>query len=303
MTSPSLAIQIVDKNFRIDAAAQNNSESVCQSATCNWRGRTVSTIKNGFESFFSKTVFVTQKTISTLGSIAADPNAIAGIFRRLNGQVFKAIEQLASIPGCCSKLRAVSGSAVGYIDALQVATDVDYFCKGNLKKDDNLKAASRVSLFIANAGWTLMWLEEMSFFSLSKAAAALGEVKLFSLVPKAVACIPLVRNVSGLQRLASAVGEIRVFGIFNKLSMNFIAGRALTLFYTFSAVDAIRTLAKADGSKHAKTQAGLDLSNYVSELALDAMLTVGVTNVIGLGAIGAVCMATAVSSFAYKTYK
>lgn len=305
MTSPSLAIQMVDKTSRVDSTIQNSNEINKQSAThvSTWYGRTVKTVKDNVESFFAKIVFVAQKSLNALGNLGTDPNSIATIFRRLNGQVFDAIEQLAKIPGFFGKLRGSSGSFVGYVDALQVTGDVKYFAKGEHKTDNSITVASRISLFVANAGWTLMWLQEMSFLSLSKAAAALGEVRLFSFVPKVISCIPYVRDVSSLQRFASTVGEIRVFGIFNKLSMGVVAGRALTLFYVFSAVDAIRSLVNADNSKAVKIQAGLDLSYYIAELTLDALLTVGVTNVLGLGAVGAISIVAAVTGLVYKTYK
>lgn len=302
MTSPSLAIESVDRNF-VAVPIHDQANKQTNPSISTWYGRTVNEVKNCAHTIFSKIVFLAQKVIGALGSIAVDSNTVAGIFRRLNGQVFDALQHLKVIPPNIDKLKNAAGSFVGCVDTLQVVGGVDYFCSKKYNADSDVKVASRISIFVADVAGALLWFQEMSFINLSKAAAALGNIRLFSFVPKVVASVPLVRDVSSLQRVSAFVGEVRVFGAINQLSMCVIARRAQTLFYAFSAVDTIHTISKAGSSSERKIQAGLDLSYWISELALDALLTAGMTNVVGLGVVGAVCITTNVARFAYKTYK
>lgn len=265
-----------------------------------WYGRTISTMKDSLQSIFLRIAHAAQSVLFTLGFLTTDANALANIFRRLNGQVFNAVDQLSSIPGFFNKFRAASGSAVGWIDTLQLFSDVNYLYSGKYKSDSNVGIAAKISIFAADIGGSLLWLQEISLLNLSKAAATLGQTRFFGFVPKIVSCLPLIRDVSGIQRLASAIGEIRVFGFVNQISMKFIAGRALALAYILFAVDSSKKLLDANNTVTQRTQAGIDLSRYLSELALDAMLILGVTNVIGLGVMGAVCITTGVASLAYR---
>lgn len=271
-----------------------------ESSVGSWCGRSITKVSEGAHSIVMRVIQAMQNAIHVLGSLTANTNMLAGIFRRLNGQVLAAVEQLAKLPaGTYNQLKHITGSMVGYVDTIQVATDVSYFASGRFKQDNNVNFTSRVFMAVANMGGALLWFQEMSFISLSKAASAIGDVRLFGIVPAITSSIPGIRNIASLQRVASAIGEIRVFSFIHRLNpMETIALRALTLAYVFMAVDAAQRLASHNGIE--KTQAALDLSNYLSELALDALLTIGVTNVVGLGVVGAVCIATALAKFAYK---
>jgi hypothetical protein len=79
----------------------------------------------------------------------------------------------------------------------------------------------------------------------------------------------------------------------------FITLRALDLGYALLAIDAGRRLLNAENVKQ-KVSAGLDLTSYLAELTLSAILLAGVTNVIGLGVAGSTCVALTVSSFLYR---
>jgi hypothetical protein len=268
-----------------------------------WGGRSVRSVKHCIETIASRSICTAQKVLSLTGSVVSDPNALAGIFRRLNCQVIYALEEMKKIPtGCFSKLRAASHHFVGAVDAVQAADDLKYFYEGEYKEDSTLNVGRHTAIFAANVGGTLLWLEEMSFISLSRAAKAIGEVRLFSFVPKVIASIPLTKHVPGLQHAAASLGKVRLFSGFNRLSMGLFAGSALTLYYLFSALESLKRIIK-DGAASDKTQARLDLSYYASELTLNAMLIAGLGSVGGFGVLGATCIATGLASFAHKNYK
>lgn len=280
---------------------QNSSEKQ-ENSLPSWSGRSVR-VKNFLEGVCSRTINAAQKTFNVAGAFVTDPNALASVFRRLNCQIFNSLEELKKIPlDAYSKFRACTHSFVGVVDTVQVFDDVNYFYTQKYKEDNKIKAASRVALFAADVGGSLLWLQEMTFIKLNRISKTLGEVRLFSFVPKVVSSIPVVRRIPELQHVAVSLGQVRIFSFLNRLSMHFFAGGALTLYYLFSAMDSLRKLSK-DSTPFEKKQAGLDLSYQLSEVTLNALMTIGVASVAGLGVLGATCIATGLASFAHKNYK
>lgn len=286
-----------------DVTIQNSGEKPGNLVSA-WGARTVRSTKNCINTIATRSICAAQKVLSVMGSFAAEPNALAAVFRRLNCQVINALEEARKLPASSfNKLRGAGHSFVGVVDAVQLADDVNYFFgKKKYKEDSNLGVASHAAIFAADVGGTLLWLQEMSFIRLSKMAKAIGEVRVFSFVPKVTASISLTKHVPGLQQAAASLGKVRVFSAINRLSLGLFAGSALTLFYLFSALESMRKLTK-DGAYFDKTQTRLELSYYLSELTLNAMLTVGVASVAGLGVLGATCIATGLASFVHRNYK
>jgi hypothetical protein len=105
-----------------------------------------------------------------------------------------------------------------------------------------------------------------------------------------------------LSRTAAAIGEFRVFSFITKTSMHFVAVRALTLTYALLAIDAAQRLFVESGTREQKIQAGLDLSLYSAELALDALMTIGVAHLGIMGAAGVGAIALVVADVAYRMF-
>lgn len=261
-------------------------------------GRPVKSVKE--EKNCSRTINSVQQTFNVAGEVVSDPNALTLIFRRLNGQVLNALALVKKIPNCFSKFRAATDSFVGFVDTVQLAGDVNYFYNRKYKADNKLTVASRVALAVADVGGTLLWLQEMSFIKLSQTAKALGEVRLFSFVPKVISNTPYLRNMPNLAQKAAALGNMRVFSCLNTLSIGLVAGKALALYYLLSAVNSLKTLVK-EGTPLDKKQARFDLLYNTTEFTLNTLLIIGVANTVGLGILGATCIATGLASFAHKS--
>jgi hypothetical protein len=243
-----------------------------------------------------------QKTINGLHALSADSNATAAIFRKLK-HLFNLGEHLTNTKGSLTKCATFLNSHVGVIDFFQMAADAHYFVCGKFRQEKNSKGevtkardsnwmiGARLSLCAANTVGALLWLQEMG--------AKLGEFKAFSLVQKTVSSIPKLRDMPKLQKAAAAIGNIRIFGFLAGPNVLFFVLRGLDLGYALLAVDAGKRIHGATNSAQ-RTSAAIDISSYLSELVLSALLLAGVTNVIGLGVAGATCIALATSSFLYR---
>lgn len=269
--------------------------------TCGLR-RTINHVKCAVKTICIRTGEVAQKTLKVADRIVSDPNALASICRRVNFQVIEALDHLKKIPGYLGKFRMACGSFVGVVDAIQVIDDIKWLCTKQYKNDSDLKLASRMAVCVANVTETLSWLQNLSFIHLSRTAAALGEVRLFSFVPKVVAKIPLVRTIPIVMRSATWIGNAKVFSCLGRLSLGAIGGRAIMLYYMLSIADNIKTISKAE-TAFDKTQAALDISYCLSELTLTALLTLGIASVAGIGILGATSVVTGIASFAHKNSK
>lgn len=288
-----------------------SSVQAAPSCAQSWCGRCVSTVNDSASAIGHSLLASFQATLKGLHLVAADANAVAAVCRKLDQHVLKFCEYLKDAKGSLGRCSSFMKSQVAFIDFAQIAADVYYFGCGKFKekrneqgeiikaRDADLVVAAKVSLGLANTMGGFLWLEEMGFFSLSKAAAAIGEVRLFSLVPKTVSSIPVLRDISSLQSIARSIGEFRAFSFVKNLNCLFLVLRGLDLGYALLAIDASNRLAKASNNAQV-VSASLDLSSYLSELMLSGMLLVGVTNIVSLGLAGTTCIAFTVSSFLYR---
>lgn len=277
----------------------------------NWCGRGISSVRNAGSMIGSNLLNVTQKAFVGLNFITADSSATAGVFRKLNQYVLNFFEHLSGARGSLSKFSTFIGHQVAFIDFVQLASDINYFVCGKFReekdsngeivkpRDHGIVVGGRVAFFTAGIGGALLWLQDISFISLSKAAAAIGEARIFSFVPSVISSVPILRDLPKLQNFAKAVGEFRVFSFIKNFRCLSVTLRALDLGYTLFAVEATRRLITASNQAQA-ISAGIDLSSYLSELVLSALVFAGVTNVVGLGVVGATCIALTVSSFLYR---
>lgn len=309
MTQQALVLGLPSTN--IISSPNDQSTNNMTSRIQDWCGRGISAVGTGVSVAGNGLLFAIQKVFSSVNLLTSDAPALAGVFRKLDQHVLRFFEHLGDSKGKLGQFSKFLGRNVAFIDFFQLVGDVNYFAAGRFKekrnelgeiekpRDKNIVIAGKLGFFAADFGGALLWLQEMSFISLSKAAVAIGEVRVFSFVPKAISSIPLLRDVSGLQRVANAVGEFRAFSFVKNLSCLSLTLRALDLAYALFAVEAGQRLLNAE-NKNQAISAGLDLSSYLAELTLNAIVFAGVTNVIGLGIVGVTCITFAVASFLYR---
>lgn len=276
-----------------------------------WCGRSVTSVKNHLDAAAHGVISLSQNIIGGISDLSVHTNSVAGVFRKLQRHTFYMIENLRETPGYFKKLIGITTHYVAVVDIMQLAGDVDYVVNKGWKEkisvdgkeykpaDSAATVAGRASLVVVDIGANLLWYEEMGFYSLKNAAAAIGNTRIFSYLPKVVSSIPGVRNVAVIQNAAKTIGELRVLSFVTKISPLFVTLRAVDLMYAFFAIDAAQNLVKGDTATK-KTSAALYLSSYLAELTISAALLAGVTNVIALGTMGAVCISLALAAFFYK---
>ena len=298
----------------------DSSHSPLANNAQNWTGRAVISLKDETASVANCLKFsailvahaahaVVSNMFLGFGLIFADSSAEANFFRKIEGPIIRMVEYLANIPGGLQKCSEILRHNVAFIDLVIMLADINYLWKTLIRtntddkkiepKDNNLVIGGRIAFLTANIGGALMWLEEMSFLSLAKTAHTIGEARIFSVVPQVISKVPFVRDLPRLQKFANLVGELRVFSFVKSLSCLSVTLRALDLGYALFALDASRRLMTANNTSQI-TAAGIELTSYLSELALSAAIFAGVTNVVALGVGASACVALAASAFLYR---
>jgi hypothetical protein len=279
-----------------------------------WCGHSVCTVKEELSQIGNGILKAAHKIFTGMDRVAGDTNASAAVFRKLDQHVFRFLEHLGGIEGGLTRFSTFIRHNVALIDFVQLIGDVNYFVRGKFKEKRNEKGqlekprdsaeviAGHAAFAVANTGGSLLWLQQLNILSLSKMASKIGEVRVFSCVPKVIASIPVIKNLSGLQKVANAVGEFRAFGFVKHLSCLTITLRALDLGYALYAVDAVKRLLNKHNNQTQTISAGIDLSSYLAELMLSALVLAGVTNVVGLGVMGLTCITLTVASFLYRVF-
>jgi hypothetical protein len=306
MTQTNNACQPAINSFELITPQFNSSPSSSAQDVTNWCGHSVIAVKERALDVGKAVVSAVQSVFARLGDLQMSTYELACFFRKIERYLLCAVESAKS-----AHIAKVLINYIAFIDFVQLARDIDYFVnarwkgmhddKGGIvsKRDGIAAIAANVMSLVADIGGALLWLEEMAFFNLSKAAAAVGNVRLFGAVPELIASVPCLRDIKTLTQAADAVGNLRVFSFLTKISPLFITLRALDLMYVFFTVDAVQKLMHAE-NHYQKMSEGLYLSSYVSEMALSALLMAGVTNPIGLGVAGTTCLTLALAAFLYR---
>lgn len=281
---------------------QSDSQSSISSpiACSDWFGHAITSIESGISLTANTVKSAVQNIFWGASDLCADSFVVATIARKLDHHVLAFCEHLSGAPGSLRKCAEMLNHCVAFVDFVQIASDIHFFffSKG-ASKANGLTFTGRVAFLAANVGGALLWMQDMSFFVLKNTAAKLGEVRVFSFIPKAISSIPVVREFKALQTVAKAMGELRVFSLLNKLSLLSLVLRALDIGYACFAIDAGIRLWNSENQMKS-VSAALDLSHYLSELFLSTMLVAGVTNVVTLGVAGTACIAFAASSYLYR---
>ena len=290
--------------FDLSNSYENSTQEMIQEMAGSNDGRVYAIVKDHSFLIVSRINSLVVGVFTVLGKLIGDTNTLASVFRKLDRHVLKGIEHLMSAPGYLSVLAKSMKHAVGLIDTVQVFSDLDNFYNCKYKNDKIFAYFSKLTVTVADAGGALLWFEEMSFIHLSSIAQTMAEIRVFKFVPNAVASVTSLAHVgplSSLNSLAAKIGDIRIFSFMMKTSMAFIATRALTLTYIFLTIDAIQRLMNP-GTQVQKIQASLDLSVYLSELVLDALMTMKVANLYFMGVAGGTAIALVIASFAYRIF-
>lgn len=294
----------------LDLSVVNNPPKFCvaKNGLCTqpeasvWSGRAVTAVKDGLYTCAASIAHVFQNTIRVLGSLIGDTNELSAVFKRLQLYTVPLIETLKGTPNKFAKLKNSLQNCRDSIDLFQLADDAVYFARGDYKKSSSLSVAGRISLFVTNVTGTAAWLTSLGVINLGKAAKAIGNLRIFSLVPAIISSIPGLRDMPRLNSIANTIGNVRVFSFINKISLGFVAERALGLAYVFWAADAFRRLISSESNVYQKTQAAIDLASKSIMIALDAMMLVGVTCAIGFGVLGTVSLGLTLTNYVYSLY-
>jgi hypothetical protein len=295
--SPSYGLSLNQENRPLE------EQPTC--SQCSWSGHVVNFSAAAVELVTYKVIGAIQTVFNCSALVVEDSNILACFFRKLDRHILTMFEHVIQLRSDHFKRVGESlKSMLGVIDFVQVAVDIDYFIRGRFNVDSKITVLGKISLAFSDLGYAILWLEEMGFFTLSKAATALGNVRLFSFVPALISNITPLRHMSGLQQAAASIGNVRVFSFLNKISFEFIALRALTLAYAFFAVDAIQKLIESVKTKDKVSiiNSSLECLYLISELALDGLLFAGVSHPLGLGLAATTCVTLAIGSLIYKHF-
>lgn len=296
MSSPSSSVQQVSRIEKIETSNIQGPSNKQENADKTWRGRSVSFLTGAK----AKICSIPRAIVKSLSYVAEDICQVASIGRKLNAHVLDLWEGAGKIPGYFSKFRPPLRTAVGALDAIQIAGDLDYFVNRHGREDPVSVRAGRAAILVADVGSMAMWFEQFGFYNLGKIASKVGEARIFSFVPKLTASIPVIKNYASIQRVAASIGQLRVFSLVAKLTLHVVAVSALMVGYAFLGAEAIYRLLVKAKDRCDKIVAGLDASHYVTELALGTMVLCGVTCVATLGATAIAAIVLGVSSYLYK---
>lgn len=290
----------------------SNSES--PASVKNWCGYAISRAKFQAGACVNKVVDITETVFVKIGNLFLLTNETAAVCRKLQKYTLNMIAHITNTHGKYDRLLDIFRRYVAFVDFVQFAGDVDYFVNKGWKAsyrensdhsidykpaDSKTLICSRIAMAIADVTGAFLWLESMAFINLSKAAAAVANVRIFSYVPQVVASIPVLCEISALEKAANALGNLRVFSFATKISPLSLCLRSLDLMYAFFALDAAQRVVNAETRTH-RISAGFDLSSYLADLTLSAVIGFGVTNVFALGLMGASCIALALNAHFYR---
>lgn len=264
-----------------------------------WSGRAITTVKEDCKKGLHKIRDSIQVVFKHVGNVTEDPNTLSTINKRLQLGTLPLIERLADTPGRFNKLNKGLGLSRDAIDALQWIDDAVYFATRKYKKDPKLQVSGRISLFATNTFGTIAALADMGAFYLGGLAKAIGDLRIFSFLPKLVSSIPAFRNMEGLQRVAKAIGEVRVFSFVTKISLGRFALGLLTIATAFFTANSANKLIHAKTPLHKRVAALETSSNFVTT-AFNAIVVAGVANVFALGVIGTLSLILVLADFTYK---
>lgn len=251
----------------------------------------------------SKFLFVFDNTIRFTTKALEDSATLSTMCRKLDKHILPMMQKLRHLPEDHFNIlsRALKAGR-GITELAQVATDINYFVSKKFNKETWAKIGEKCCLAISHIAFGLVWLKEIGVANLGKAAASLGNIRLFSFVPSLIAFIPGISSVPHLEKAASIMGELRLFSVINKISIEVFAETILALSYilvTYRVYEKYNeTVSTKD--KEGANAAILEGLYSVSELAIDGVLLAGCSNILALGSIAAINVILAIVSVGYR---
>lgn len=236
----------------------------------------------------------------SLKAVIQDVNMFEQCASKLH-RVFSLIGKIANT-NCFVKLQGSLSTVAGCFNLAQIANSIDYVINGKFKKDCKAHVLGNIAFGVVTVTCALAWLEEMSVLSLSKAASAIGDLRVFSFVPKVVKNIPGLCDSVPFQKFANSLGELRLFSCITKISVGIVISASLAIAYGFFAIDAFTRYFAAGANDVQKTSAALDATRYVFEVGY-GVLGLCTTNVITLGVAAGVVLTMGITSFVYKVLR
>lgn len=216
-------------------------------------------------------------------------------------RVFSLIGKVAETD-CFVKLQGALCTVAGCFNLAQIANTIDYFINGRFKKDCKAVILGHIAFGVVTVSCALAWLAEMSVLSLSKAANTIGDLRIFSFVPKVVKNIPGLCDSVPFQKFAKSVGELRIFSCITKISIGVVISASVAIAYGFFAIEAFTRYFEAGANDVQKTSAALDATRYVFEVGY-GVLGLCTTNVITLGVAAGVVLTMGITAFVYKVLR
>lgn len=263
-------------------------------------GRVLTVVKDGLYSCSIKIKDASLRLVRIFAKFIDDTQALSGLFKKVATRFLPLVEYARGLPDHYRKFKDVLNNTRDCIDLWSLASDIDYWVNNRFKDDPTLQRCGRGMILTTNVLAITCWLGEIGALQLGKAAEAIGNVRLFSFIPKVVSSVPVLRNMPKLISAANAIGNLRVFSLVTKISLGYAAHRALAIAYAFFAANAYQRLQNPGLSDIQKTDARWELAHSASEVALDAMVVVGVTSTVALGLVGTACMALLIKKFIFR---
>jgi hypothetical protein len=303
VTSPTQPVEwSTNGSTPVVSNATNSDNATGKTGVCSWCGHLVTQAASVAK---SSVVSATTIVLNFTAAAAEDSSTLSCILRKLDRHLLAMIGEIRRSPAEYFKRFTTSiRAAAGVIDFTQVAVDIDYFVQRKFKKESYSAITGKGMLTISDIGYACLWLEEMGVKAFKNAAVAIGQMRIFSFVPAITSSIPVLHNMPQLQKAATAIGNVRVFSVIGQISLQTVAERTLALAYAFLTLDAYQKLLDAIKNKDRVeiTSAALETAYLLSELAIDGLVLIGYTSVIGLGAAAATCVALAVASLSYRSF-
>lgn len=218
---------------------------------------------------------ITNALDKTAGGARAVKDSTDGFYAAMqtSSYVLKGVQAAAGASKpVTTTLMSLSG-AINVVDFLEVFSAADYIVSGraasDCKKGFILRLVGSISFAIGTVGGVVLWFGELGFYSLSKAAAAIGRVPVLG----AVASVGLLPFVCG----------------------------AVALGYALYAGHAIQMLVKAE-NRHQVIKGCIDIVSRVANVALYILIPIPGVNLPAIIVLGIVAKGLGLVSFLYEHY-
>ena len=243
-------------------------------------------------------------TLTFIARSIEETSTLSVIGRKLDRHILPMIQQVRELPvNHFKRFSTAIRALVGAIDCAQAAADFEWLSSGRFIKESLPSIYGKFCLTLSDVSYALLWLNDIGLANLSKASAALGEMRLFSFAPIVVSRVDWLQNQPYLQQAAASLGELRVFSFFEKINLTLFADTTLAiscLFFMRKVFDELHHATKFN-QKERIFIALTDGLCLTSELAINAVRIAGCAGVLGLGIMSCVSVSLAITSLGWRS--